>query len=134
MSLAITGDALAVFSAALLTFGTGAQALANLAEFKSLKGQVDKTMGGMYKDGGPGKNLPLTSADGTSVYMIPLIWISLVLLFRVTKAAARIRAGGGEQGAQLAQFLRLAEVWGIIALGSALALAAAVIQLRLALK
>jgi hypothetical protein len=42
---------------------------------------------------------------------------------------AQIRAKGGDDAVQLARFLRLAEVWGIIMAGSALALAAAVIQL-----
>jgi ornithine cyclodeaminase/alanine dehydrogenase-like protein (mu-crystallin family) len=40
MSWAIAADWLAVFGLVLLTFGTGAQAWANLAEFKSLRKAV----------------------------------------------------------------------------------------------
>ena len=43
-----------------------------------------------------------------------------------------LRAEGGDEAVQLARFLRLAEVWTILMIGSALALAAAVIQLALA--
>src|ERR1700690_990012 len=135
MSLAITGDVLAVFSAAVLTFGTCAQALSNLAEFKSLNQAVGETIRKMYRrppedssTQGEPATPGLASPGGLSPSVIVLIWLNLVLLFWVTKAAVRIRAGGGEQGAQLAKFLRLAEVWGILTIGSGLALAAAVIQ------
>ena len=50
--------------------------------------------------------------------------------FRAT--LTRIRADGGEEAVELARFLRLAGVWTIIMIGSALALVAAVIQLALA--
>ena len=43
-----------------------------------------------------------------------------------------IRIQGGEEAAQLAEFLRLTEVWAILMMGSMLALAAAAIQLALA--
>lgn len=39
---------------------------------------------------------------------------------------------GGEEAVQLARFLRLAQVWGILMIGSAITLAAAAIQLALA--
>ena len=111
------------------------QALANLAEFKSLKKAVGKKMRIIYQgEPKPEETSPLPVAINLSVSMIGLIWVNLVLLFRVTKAVARICAGGEEKGVQLAQFLRLAEVWGILAIGSILALATAVIQLRLAMK
>jgi hypothetical protein len=129
MSLAITGYALAVLSAAVLTFGTVAQALSSFAEFKSLNQAVNAEIEEERKKGKALPHPPIWT-DGR-VSIIPLIWFNLALLFRVTKAAGRIRAGGGEQGAQLARFLRLAEVWGVLAIGSVLALAAAVIQLRL---
>jgi hypothetical protein len=57
--------------------------------------------------------------------------IPLLILLRPAQLA-RIRTEGGDEAVQLAQFLRQAEVWGIIMIGSALGLAAAVIQLVLA--
>jgi hypothetical protein len=45
---------------------------------------------------------------------------------------AQLRAAGGEDAVQLARFLRLAQVRGILMLGSALALVAACIQPALA--
>ncbi len=45
---------------------------------------------------------------------------------------AQIRAKGGDEAVEMARFLRSAEVWAILMIGSALALAAAVIQLALA--
>jgi hypothetical protein len=45
---------------------------------------------------------------------------------------AQLRAAGGDGAVQLARFLRFAQVWGILMLGSALALAAACIQPALA--
>jgi hypothetical protein len=43
-----------------------------------------------------------------------------------------LRAAGGDDAVQLAGFLRLAQVWGILMIGSALALVAACIRLALA--
>jgi hypothetical protein len=45
---------------------------------------------------------------------------------------AQLRAAGGDDAVQLARFLRFAQVWGILVLGSALALVAACIQPALA--
>jgi hypothetical protein len=45
---------------------------------------------------------------------------------------AQLRAAGGDDAVQLARFLRFAQVWGILMLGSALALVAACIQPALA--
>jgi hypothetical protein len=45
---------------------------------------------------------------------------------------AQLRAAGGDDAVQLARFLRLAQVWGILMLGSALALVAACIRPALA--
>ena len=42
MSWAIAANWLAVLGLALLTFGTGAQALANLAEFKSVRAVISE--------------------------------------------------------------------------------------------
>jgi hypothetical protein len=155
MSLAITGDVLAVAGTTVLTFGTGVQALANLAEFKTLRQIVRKEVA-LALWGDPSDYSPTwssrisaaaarTAAPGTPAAVTILgfmvtralwlrlkLWFNLNLLFRFPKAAARIRAKGGDEAVQLAQFLRLTEVWGILMVGSALALAAACIQLALA--
>ena len=135
MSLAITGYALAVSSAALLTIGTGMQALANFGEYRSLKKTVGTKMAAMYQGKTkPGETCPVPVAVNTSVSLFAVIWVDLVLLFRAALAVGKIREGGGKDAAEAARFLRAAEVWAILAIGSVLALAAAVIQLRLAVK
>ncbi len=55
---------------------------------------------------------------------------SAVIVMR--RRLAQLRAAGGDGAVQLARFLRLAQVWGILMIGSALALVAACIQLALA--
>lgn len=45
---------------------------------------------------------------------------------------AQLRAKGGDEAVELARFMRLAQVWGVIMIGSAIGLATAVIQLVLA--
>ena len=55
---------------------------------------------------------------------------SAVIVMR--RRLAQLRAAGGDDAVQLARFLRLAQVWGILMIGSALALVAAGIQLALA--
>ena len=50
MSWAIAGDSLAVIGLLLLTFGTGAQAWANLAEFKSMRQTVSKATLAAFND------------------------------------------------------------------------------------
>jgi hypothetical protein len=57
--------------------------------------------------------------------------LALALILSSRHILTRIRADGGDGAVQLARFFRLAEVWAIIMIGSALALAAAVIQLAL---
>jgi hypothetical protein len=47
----------------------------------------------------------------------------------VPRNIVQISAEGGDDAVQLAQFLRLAIVWGILMIGSMLALVAAAIQL-----
>jgi len=56
--------------------------------------------------------------------------LSAVILMPHT--LAQLRAKGGEEAVQMARFIRLAEVWSILMIGSALALAAGIIQLVLA--
>jgi hypothetical protein len=50
----------------------------------------------------------------------------------MARGLAQLRAAGGDDAVQLARFLRLARVWGILMIGSALALVAGCIQPALA--
>jgi hypothetical protein len=155
MSWAITGDGLGVAALVLATFGTGAQAWANLAEYKSLRQIVRKEVASALWHDPPASSrywsarisaaAARTATPRTPVAVTILgvivnralwlrlkLWFNLNLLFRFPKAVTRIRAKGGDDAVQLAQFLRLTEVWGILMVGSALALAGACIQLALA--
>jgi hypothetical protein len=139
MSWVIAGDWLAVLGLLFLTAGTAAQAWANLSEFESLRQTISQAasnaLAGRATHGsltGISVSVPVGFLVGRrqprrfSVLKIPLL-----ILLRPAQLA-RIRTEGGDEAVQLAQFLRQAEVWGIIMIGSALGLAAAVIQLVLA--
>jgi uncharacterized membrane protein len=139
MSWVIAGDWLAVLGLLFLTTGTAAQAWANLSEFESLRQTISQAasnaLAGRATHGsltGISVSVPVGFLVGRrrprqfSVLKIPLL-----ILLRPAQLA-RIRTEGGDEAVQLAQFLRQAEVWGIIMIGSALGLAAAVIQLVLA--
>ena len=144
MSWAIAANWLTVLGLILLTTGTGAQAWANLAEYKSLLQTASTTSiaavsAVMVLGGGIGPDMPFwwNRYVPRWLALVPEILIGLVQLaglifvgFRAT--LTRIRADGGEEAVELARFLRLAGVWTIIMIGSALALVAAVIQLALA--
>ena len=148
MSWAIAGNWLAVAGLIVLTIGTAAQAWANLAEYESLlqtastaaKTAVSSTLAvAMMLPGGFGPDMPRwwNRYVPTWLALVPEILIGLAQLakgifvgFRTTLTL--LRAEGGEEAVQLARFLRLAEVWAIIMIGSALTLVAAVIQLALA--
>jgi hypothetical protein len=60
------------------------------------------------------------------------VLMSLVMFIYTARKWKELRAEGSDDAATVQRFLRIAEVWAIIAVGSALTLAAAVIQLVLA--
>jgi hypothetical protein len=152
MSWGIAGDWLAVAGLALLTFGTGAQAVSNLAEFRYLRGIASEaaveavtqiSVALMPVGIGPGPVLDLDVAR-----LWPWLWRRLMprRLRSMLSAAGRkigalvsypgkmryLRDKGGDEAVQLARYLRAAKVWAILMIGSMLALAAAAIQLALA--
>ena len=118
---------LTVASLVLLTFGTGAQAWANLAEYKSARSTIGKaTLDAIREAADVGPLLSIIiKADAH------LTGIILAFMYLMPHKLREIRASGGEEAVQMARFLRSAEVWAILMVGSALALAAAVIQLAL---
>jgi hypothetical protein len=127
MSWAIAGDSLEVIGLLILTFGTGAQAWANLAEFKSMRRTVSRVALEAFND-------VVSEAVEKRSGFDPL---GLALVFRFMSTSmpgklAEIRARGENDAVELARFLRLAAIWTILMIGSAFALAAAAIQLALA--
>lgn len=146
MGWTLAEDWLTVAGLLLLTLGTGAQALANLAEFKSLQASVtkvasdaiDETLGAAFEFVDL-SNLPYAFAlVRIAVYLYRLYRAMLArrsvlnAVILMPRKLAQLRAKGGDEAVELARFMRLAQVWGIIMIGSALGLAAAVIQLVLA--
>jgi hypothetical protein len=146
-SWGLAADWLAVAGTTLLTFGTGAQARVALTEYKILRRSildassdalVDATssvVGSIMADamlaimgsGAGGRDLP-------SWLAVPAMYLKVAFLaiFYFPRNLVQIGNGNGDDAVKLAQFLRLAMVWGILMVGSALALAGAVIQLVLA--
>lgn len=129
--MAITGDALAAAGTFLLTLGTGAQAWANLAEFRSMREAVSNATREAVREAA-GDLLSRVEDSFLSIDDLGAVVVDVIVGFLLTimpSKLAEIRSKGQKEAAELAHFLRLAEVWGIIMLGSALALAAACIQL-----
>lgn len=148
MAWALAADWLAVAGLVLLTFGTGAQAWANLAEFKSvqrtftvaalesMKAAIVTELVDVHSTSWLRRHLnilhirlPQFEHVRKWFFIARLALFTLVLM---PSSLKQIRAHGGEEAVQLARFARLAEVWTILMVGSALGLAAAVIQLALA--
>ena len=128
---------LAVAGTILLTLGTGAQAWANLAEFKSLRKAVSGYAGGLNSLLAIGfgndifmPGMPSIPALGTGPLAGLIKAIYIVVLF--PSFLKDLREEGGEEAVQLVGFLRQAVVWGILMIGSALTLAAVAIQLAIA--
>jgi hypothetical protein len=125
MSLAITGDVLGVAALVLATYGTGAQAWANLAEYRSMRQQVSKAALDAL-------DAAVDDLGGSRGGQFGFVLVILFFFIHMQDRLAEIRAQGGEEAVQLIRFRRLARVWTILMIGSALALASSVIQLALA--
>jgi hypothetical protein len=149
MSWTVAGDWLAVAGLALFTFGTGAQAVNSLAEFKDLRRVASKeAWQAVIKS-----SLVLVPTGGGTV--VPVLrppaakwwhrltpgWLRSMLrkarrkisgLFTWPGRLKNLRNEGGDVAVQLARYLRTARVWAVLMVASVLPLAAAVIQLVLA--
>jgi hypothetical protein len=118
---------LAVASLVLVTFGTGAQAWANLAEYKSARRAIGQaTLDALRGAQDVGYLLSIVTRGDPG-----LTFIIAAFMFLMPHKLREVRARGGEEAVQMARFLRSAEVWAILMVGSALALVAAAIQLAL---
>ena len=157
MTWAIAGDWLAVVGLIFLTFGTGAQALANLAEFKSLQETVSgEVWEALFELARVNRVLEIGDAvmsrGGGVHWWTSVCWTLLRLPTRIRTLRAklannttipgalllmprrlsRLRAKGGDRAVEMARLIRSAQVWAILMIGSAIALVAAAIQLALA--
>ena len=155
MSWGIAEGWLSVVGTLLLTLGTGAQAWANRADYKSLQQTASEVAIGAMMDALDVEGRRLRAellgrlagdlAGGGSDSRRTRFWLRWHLpswlfllkavLFTIVVMPGKfsqIRTKGGDEAVQLARSLRAAEVWAIIMVGSALALMAAVIQLVLA--
>ena len=120
---------LVVAGTTLLTIGTGAQASANLARYKSSQETVSIAVGqtrlGRYAAAMPAVTWVFPFG------LAPILVRNLRLVLTPSKLA-EIRKEGGEGAVELAEYLRSATAWGVLMAGSVLVLAATVIQLVLA--
>ena len=150
MSWGIAANWLAVLGLIVLTYGTGAQAWADLAEFKSLRETISQEasealgwieLEDQWLD-------PLTDRLGRLA--VPMLLVKAAIRrIRILRARlagktipgavilmprklSQLRAKGGDQAVDMVRLIRSAEVWAIIMAGSALTLVAACIQLALA--
>ena len=120
MSWAIAGDSLAVIGLLFLTFGTGAQAWVNLAEFKSMRQTVSKVTLAAFND------VISEAAEKRSGFdPLGLGLIRRFMSSSMPRKLAEVRVSGEIEAVELARFLRLAGVWTILMIGSAFALVAA---------
>jgi hypothetical protein len=160
MSRPIAANWLVTLSLILLTFGTGAQAWANLAEFKGLEAALSEmrreAVIAAVRDIYPvvrhrselpaiRKAAPEVAAEfekameaESRIVLLPFSFLMRALssprnaLFLAPGYLARIHVEGGDEAVQLARFIRQAQVWTILTMASAIGLAGAAIQLALA--
>jgi hypothetical protein len=149
MSWALGSGWISAAGLLLLTFGTGAQALSNLAEFETLRRTIPKAaietlrvvatvemMGGSSLTSRLRRRLNilhirLPEFPRVSKWLL-IARMAVFTLVLMPMSLKQIRTDGGEEAVQLVRFARAAEVWAILMIGSALALIAAIIQLVLA--
>jgi hypothetical protein len=154
MSWAIAGDWLAVAGLSSLTFGTAAQALGNLAEFKDLQASATKAaiealaestaknlvvvpigvIVPVFRSPAPTVRSRLRSRWGRSRLRKVIRKLGGVISYpgSLPGSLKKLREQGGDDAVKLARYLRAAKVWAVLTVGSALVAASAVIQLVLA--
>lgn len=148
MSWALAGDWLSIAGLILLTYGTGAQAAASLADYKALWKNVKhqakdtfKTNLGTLADAadiatqGTGQARPSFSWE--AVWRRPAMWRRiLTAAVTVPRKLPQLRhhddAEATDEAIALAKAVRSTAVWAVIMIGSALSLASGIILLVLA--
>jgi hypothetical protein len=126
---------LVVAGTTLLTIGTGAQASASLAKYETAREAVSAAVGETAV--GQARIVRYVAAlpaikRAFPFGLVPLLVANLTFIFLTPSKLAEIRSQGGEQAADLREYLRSATAWGVLMTGSVLALAATLIQLVLA--
>ena len=126
---------LVVAGTTLLTAGTGAQARASLDTYTSSREAVLTALS--ESPAGKGRIrryvASMPAIKRVSPFgLVPALLEILTFISLPPSKLADIRSQGGEEAAELSEYLRSAAAWGILMGGSALVLAATVIQLALA--
>jgi hypothetical protein len=123
----------------LLTAGTGAQAWANITEYRDLQQVVAPAASQALLAALKGPVLTDVRDlmfSGSRFALTKFAWRLLraikAAIFEIPARMTTLRKTGPEDAARLAQLLRLAAAWSVILAGSALVLVGAVIHLALA--
>ena len=126
---------LVVAGTTLLTTGTGAQARASLDKYTSSREAVLTAVG----ESAAGRARIVRYVTGMPAIkrvspfgLVPALLEILTFISLPPSKLADIRSQGGEEAAELSEYLRSAAAWGVLMAGSTFVLAATVIQLALA--
>jgi hypothetical protein len=137
MSWAQAASWLTVAGSLLLTFGTGAQAWANLTEYRDLFKNASTEVRQALQRAGPDLIAAvisvMTRVESTR-WQVWAVWRMLwafPMIIGIPLKMATIREAGGEEAVRLARLLRQAAVWSVLMAGSVLIMAAVAIQLAL---
>ena len=149
MSWVLAEDWLAVGGLILLTYGTGAQAAASLADYKALWKKVKHQAKDTFTQNLFAQNLG-TLADAADIatqdtgpagasFSWEAVWRRPAMWRRIMTAAVTVprklpelREHGDPEAIDLARAVRSTAVWAVIMIGSALSLASGIILLVLA--
>ncbi|TVZ01813.1 hypothetical protein EAS64_30660 [Trebonia kvetii] len=135
MTWQLTADWASTLAAFLLTIGTGAQAQANLIEYRDLRQVASKAAKQELRKW---FYINLSETRKNHVHaglLLPAVVLALIIIAILQMPRRMIKLQGVEEGgkeaARILQVARLTTVWFIIFIGSLLALAATCIQLAL---
>ena len=138
MSWALAATWLTVAGSLLLTFGTGAQAWANLTEYRDLFDSASTEARQALRSVDPDALATIVSLvtrseidPGWQMWAVWRILWAFPMIIGIPLKMVAIREAGGEEAVRLAHLLRQAAVWSVLMAGSVLIMAAVAIQLAL---
>ena len=137
MSWALAATWLTAAGSLLLTFGTGAQAWANLTEYRDLFDNASTEARQALQRVDPDQiatAIGVVTRGESPSWLTWAVWLILwafPMIIGIPLKMAAIREAGGEEGTRLARLLRQAAVWSVLMAGSLLIMAAVTIQLAL---
>jgi hypothetical protein len=144
MSWTLAEDWLAIAGLILLTYGTGAQAAASLADYKALWKKVKSQAKNLFTEnlGTLASAADIATQDTgqvrlsfswEAVWRRPAMWRRiLTAAFTVPRKLPQLRDHNVPEAVDLAKAVRSTAVWAVIMIGSALSLASGIILLVLA--